>query len=59
MVSTNCTISCAEAVLVSRNDFCERFWNHLVRIASGTSAPKSTSPLTQSSENIAMAMNSM
>ena len=42
-----------------RNSTCERFWNQRVSRYSGTSETSSTTPLTQSSENSAIAMNSM
>ena len=59
IVSTNCTISRAEAVRVSRNSSCDRTWNQRVSAKSGTREPSSTSPETQSSETNAIATNSM
>ncbi len=59
MVSTKCTMSRAEATRVNRNRLCERFWNQRARNHSGTSAASSTTPLTQSSQNMATAMNTM
>ena len=59
IVSTKWTISFAEATREMRNSFCERIWNQRVRRYSGSSEHTSTTPLTQSSVNIAIAMNSM
>ena len=59
MVSTNFTMSRAEAVRVARNRDCDRTWNHRVRIANGTREPTSTSPLIQSTAKSAMTVNPM
>ncbi len=59
IVSTKCTMSLADATRETRNSACERFWNQRVSRYSGTSEHSSTTPLSQSSQNSAMAMNSM
>ncbi len=59
IVSTKCTMTRADVTRVSRNRLCELFWNQRARKYSGISAMNSTTPLTQSSENIAIAMNPM